>query len=474
MSNLTIDIRCYCHGLGDCMLLKLPKPDGTPFRMLIDCGIHSAASGGAAKMRDIAADILKETEGWLDVLVITHEHWDHLSGFLQAADLFAGLKVGEVWFSWAEDPNDADGRKLDRFKADAASTLASSALRLNAAPGMSEMARGLNSLLGFIFGLEGEKVRMAREAARKMSSVVRHLEPGRLAPLPQVPGIRVYVLGPPRDPKLLGTEDILSETYAIGPSALSVAPIANGLSLNEGTLSIDDDPAAPFDGTVGSSLSAMRQGVWPEDPAAASLFWGCYFGPAKVSRADGDQAWRRIDYDWLASSVDLALQLDSRTNNTSLVLAFEFVETGRVLLFAADAQIGNWLSWEKVNFPADGNRPAKTADDLLRRTVFYKVGHHGSRNATRAAALEKMDHSALVAFSPTDEDLAGKVRWKDFPAPKTSQRLRELTSGRFIQSDSKWIHNPEVDIPVAKGGALQFGVLRGKAGNVGYVDLQLA
>jgi hypothetical protein len=56
-------------------------------------------------------------------------------------------------------------------------------------------------------------------------------------------------------------------------------------------------------------------------------------------------SWRRIDQDWLLSAARLSLQMDSATNNTSLVLAFEFIETGEVLLFAADAQIGSWKSW---------------------------------------------------------------------------------------------------------------------------------
>ena len=80
------------------------------------------------------------------------------------------------------------------------------------------------------------------------------------------------------------------------------------------------------------------------------------------------------------------------------------------------------------------------------------------------------DRSALVAFSPTDEALAGRVGWKDFPAPKTSARLRELTSGRFIQSDADWIHDARLPIPMAPGGALRaIKVEHGK-----YVDLTLA
>ena len=36
------------------------------------------------------------------------------------------------------------------------------------------------------------------------------------------------------------------------------------------------------------------------------------------------------------------------TNNTSLVLAIERIADGKVLLFPADAQEGNWLSWHDV------------------------------------------------------------------------------------------------------------------------------
>lgn len=464
----SVELRCYCHGLGDCILVKLPRVDGSPFWMLFDCGIHASAKGGAATMREVVDDIAKRTGGVLDVVVGTHEHWDHLSGFTQAREAFARIKIREVWFSWAEDPKDPDARKLDKYKGDASAALASAAIRLADAHGLNDVANGVDKLLGFLFGADGDKVRGARETLRSHPGVetVRHLEPGTLAPLAEVPAVRAYVLGPPRDAKLLGVEDIVSETYAFGGSSLAVAPIANAVALNDGGLRIDDDPAAPFDGAVGKPLDRLLKGSWPEGPDRdVSFLWDRYVGPDGANSQD----WRRIDHDWLTGAVDMALQLDGRTNNTSLVIAIEIVETGRVLLFAADAQIGNWMSWEKVVFPREDDRPAVTADDLIRRTVFYKVGHHGSRNATRTAALERMDSSMLVAFSPTDEALASKVGWKDFPAPKTSQRIRELTAGRFFPADADWIKDTAKQCPVEKGGALvDFSIQMGK-----YVDLTI-
>lgn len=460
-----VKIRCYCHGLGDCLLLSLPKADGTAFNILIDCGLHSASRRGTERMRRVVEDVLTACPDGLDVVVGTHEHYDHLSGFLQAADLFEQTKVKEVWFSWAENPADHDARKLDQFKGDAATALADASIRLAQAPGFQATAQGLDALLGFVFGAKGERVRDAREALRGLAPTVRHFNPGEAFALPGVPGVRVHVLGPPRDPKLLGIEDIPAQTYAIGAGAPGVAPLANGLALNDGAMSIDEDASSPFDGSVGFELRALQDGQWPKDaPQASAFFWRHYLDDA------ADQAWRRIDHDWLGAAAELGLQLDGRTNNTSLVLAFELEESGRVLLFAADAQIGNWMSWDTVAFPPKADGVVRTGRDLVARTVFYKVGHHGSRNATRAADLERMDHANLVAFSPTDASLASRVGWKDFPAPKTAERLKALSGGRFFPADAAWLHDPSVAAPIVRGGALKdYRIKHGL-----YVELVLA
>src|SRR5262249_34870852 len=68
-------------------------------------------------------------------------------------------------------------------------------------------------------------------------------------------------------------------------------------------------------------------------------------------------AQRRIDGDWLFSGAQqLALYMESYTNNTSLALAFELPNSKKVLLFAADAQVGSWLSWHDVNYKTRDNR----------------------------------------------------------------------------------------------------------------------
>ena len=70
-----------------------------------------------------------------------------------------------------------------------------------------------------------------------------------------------------------------------------------------------------------------------------------YFGKDDNGK---EQAWRQITLDWLEPILGLALALNDFTSNTSLALAFEFIDSGEVLLLAGDAQIGSWLTWDKL------------------------------------------------------------------------------------------------------------------------------
>jgi hypothetical protein len=184
-----------------------------------------------------------------------------------------------------------------------------------------------------------------------------------------------------------------------------------------------------------------RQGK-PSSRAPAdlrALFARHYLNPA--------ESYRAIEDDWLASAGTLALQLDANTNNTSLVLAFEFIDTGEVFLFPGDAQVGNWLSWDnytwKIQQPGGASEEV-TAQELLARTRFYKVGHHGSHNATlEEKGLERMTHSDLVAMIPVNQEMARKKRWK-MPWPKLFERLQEKCSSVILEDEAEQAKAPRV------------------------------
>jgi len=151
----------------------------------------------------------------------------------------------------------------------------------------------------------------------------------------------------------------------------------------------------------------------------------------------------RIDGEWLGSIESLALKIDGDVNNTSLALALEVTET-RVLLFPADAQVGNWLSWKDQTYPVDDTKdgPRLTIDTLLARTVFYKVGHHASHNATlRERGLELMTDPDLCAMIPVVEKTAQEQKTKNVPKgwampySELYKRLKERTGGRILRGD---------------------------------------
>jgi beta-lactamase superfamily II metal-dependent hydrolase len=459
--------------------------------MLIDCGIHSSIAGWTEKIKRIVKNIRSLTAR-LDVVVLTHEHWDHNSGFLAAKEEFQGIDVGEIWMGWTENPHDPQALQLDTFKGAALKALREANQRLDQVNGLgshlSAIKNGVEAILGF-FGAKGERVRSARDAAIELAKGrVKYLEP-KTPPisLPALAkSVRIYVLGPPRDPAMLGIAERASEMY--GPGMASGWPVAralgNAFASNENRAG--PDLTAPFDPVDGRNLSFVRStgATASNDSQAretAKFLHNFYDGPVKLPEAneknqedpadpnETDQSWRRIDHDWLGVSADLAIQLDDRTNNSSVVLAFEFLDTNRVMLFVGDAQIGNWLSWDKVSWT---DNPTKVAD-LLRRTVFYKVGHHGSHNATpKQHGLELMTSPDLCAFIPTNEQDAKNVKWGEMPFKPMLEDLEKRTSQRVIRADDPWL--AEADGRPSYGHA-SGAILATRHGNDGlWVELDLA
>lgn len=404
-------VRMYRQGLGDCFLITLPAKDGKPFYMLIDCGVILGTADAAGIMTKVVQSITDVTGGHLNVLVATHEHWDHLSGFVQATGLFQKMTVDEIWLAWTEDPTDALANKLrgERAALRLALGMAQNSLRLS---GSGDAADEVQHFLEF-FGAAGSTTGDALKIAKKLSPKLRYCLPGDAPTKPAGVAATFYVLGPPHDEKLLKRFNPSSthpETYGFDKAAASFQPTVKVL--------LDQDVAAPFDTSVRIPTEAARQ---------MPFFQRHYWGEDEGAK-DKDQSWRAIDASWLDASSSLALQLDSATNNTSLVLALE-LEGGDVLLFAADAQVGNWISWQDVKWP-DTSGP-----DLLKRTIFYKVGHHGSHNATlREKGLETMT-SLQVAMVPVNHEMALKKRWGAMPLPELEDRLIEMTNKHVLRID---------------------------------------
>ncbi len=284
-------------------------------------------------------------------------------------------------------------------------------------------------------------------ASRASGEERQYLKPGTYVQPDWLPGVTVYVLGPPRDEakiKNMG-EHGNPELYELSASSVSAFGASAKWSTQDGSFAEYAKSLDPENRDILESCQPFDQRYRIETVDADARF-SAYNDPAN--------RWRRVDTDWLFSSADLALQLDNLTNNTSLALAFEIGEDGPVILMAADAQLGNWLSWHDYTWEVpsmDGSvRKLLQAKDLLARTVVYKVGHHSSHNATAVAhGLEMMTSNFLMALIPLDKKVAVKKKWP-MPAEKLYERLLERAKGRVLRSDTGWPEDSERPDTVAQ------------------------
>jgi hypothetical protein len=408
--------------------------------MLIDCGVLVGQVPGRPSIRDIAQHIAGSTNNRLDVIVATHQHWDHLSGFIDAKDILKEFKIGEVWLAWTENSSDALAKRLAQKGKKAQMAIDRALTHLTANTSMSasdkEWVNSLQGVFGFL-GADGSQ--RTTEAALKS---LRELAPGRVRyctptdpaiALPVNETANVYVLGPPHDEQKINSyNDKKSDpqTYRMAEMALAAQTDFLMSALNEQTVEGAGSEKNPFDERYQIGKRHAHYGV-------LSKRW----------LAGETNAWRSIDVDWLHATTGLALDLDNATNNTSLAMAIELGDGGKVLLFAADAQVGNWLSWRDQSWK-DGGGKQVTVEDLLARTVLYKVGHHCSHNATlRQRGLELMTNGDLIAMVPLDRATAIKKKWP-MPWPKLRTSLVEATRGRMLQVDDKGL---PTELPAPSG-----------------------
>ncbi|MEM1298427.1 MAG: hypothetical protein AAGH68_04040 [Pseudomonadota bacterium] len=505
-----VRVRMYRQGHGDCFLLAFPGRIGRSrpaVYVLIDCGYKPRSEIHGQKIDVIARDIIEATGGYVDICMVTHEHQDHVNGFRKKKNrkyVFEGLEIGQLWLAWTEDPDDAFANQLRRDYNDQLLGLALAEQRLGAMGADPETLELITDLLELELGDDealdpghaADEVRalfaesranqqglaMDGHAAFAMKGItnkkaikyladkarlnggIKYLTPGG-SPLglPKGAGARVYPLGPPRNEDLLtdldpkGKEEFHLRPFAAtgpqqsffaaahgheGEGAASGAPFARkyvhreqDVFGRERLIFEDNDQIRTFD----RAEDYMRAIYGPEDARTHE---------PDDPNPDGEE-WRRIDGDWLETAEALALRLNREVNNTSLVVAFELPDTGKVLLFTGDAQRGSWISWSDVSWQigcGDGTRTV-TAKELLGRCTFYKVGHHGSHNATLNGSpgdahanigwLGRGEFaSEFTAMIPANTEWArGKKRPWNHPLPKIEEELRKKARGRVFRSD---------------------------------------
>lgn len=443
----------YRQGHGDCFLLAFRRDDDSPFYMLIDCGMKKGSTLTHPIQR-VAEDIRDSTGGHLHLVVITHEHEDHVSGFLSEREVFGSLTIDKLWLAWTEDPeHELANRLRTRYKDTLLGVLgAARSLDGLLARDLSDdrTHRLLDSLLDFelspqqraLAATDPQKIKgrtnkegilvVKRRADEREGTV--YLRP-HSSPLmfERLRGVRFFVLGPPENEARLRDMDPQGQEefhFAATEERSFLAAFAGD--------GADREAHQPFE---------PRDRI-PVDQAAAhdqARFFDDFYGLDGKLAEDDPRRWRRIDGDWLRSGEQFALRMNNFVNNTSLVLAIELTRTRKVLLFVGDAQRGNWVSWHERGWDSENGLAASesvTVGDLLGRTVFYKVGHHGSHNATmNKGGLQDMARGEFadqfVAMIPANEKWAlssNDPPWRH-PLEAIHKALRKKAKGRVFVMD---------------------------------------
>jgi hypothetical protein len=347
-----IDFRAYNVGFGDCLLVSFTYPraiDGRKERhVLIDFGSNKVARGGPS-LKEVAAQIEADTHGKLDVVVLTHRHRDHLAGFDPAngGPTIARLAPDAIVRPWTEVPDGVPaGPRLTpgrRRLLDVLSAGHRFADELTSVPTTGRLTDAETALYGLAtmqLGNDRAIKQLDELAAGKTPYYLRFGDPLELAMLP---GVSLSVLGPP-DPDMwpdITKQAARSTEYWLGAGRSDPAALR---SANDGdAIAMDGDAAA---------LLAPGPGRWLID---------------------------RLDDHLVRSAERLVHQLDSVLNNTSLVLLIE--AAGRKLLLPGDAEIENW------GYALTAAPDREAIREKLRGVDLYKVGHHGSRNATPKQSL---------------------------------------------------------------------------------------
>ncbi|HXD32794.1 MAG TPA: hypothetical protein VN643_16845 [Pyrinomonadaceae bacterium] len=482
-----LKVRMYRVGFGDFFLVTVPTARGDQF-ILIDCGVFKGRSGTGdlGSIVEAVEDMYKTTKkGKLALVIMTHRHADHIAGFSKAD--FSKFTSSMVWMPYWEQFNADKGKKTSakNFAASGNQNLALDGNQNAAATGAQTAAEEDENEA---FNLQLDIQALATNLAMQFGSRKDPEAEEALAQLGNATGIEDF------------SAVATGKKGVGGGNAGALDVLKNHLGKNGENVryySAGDEPELP------AELKGLKATILGPPPKKAKAFLaltdlkkgvGQYLdsiedgedGPTAINPFRGewsskelpteykakDLRGRDIDYDAAKKAVvesqpDMlaaaAAKIETFLNNQSLVVLFEF--GGKKLLFAGDAQAGNWEYWlYKISGPIKD--PTKAGDiveeskELLQTIDFYKVGHHGSTNATpiqmvEAAIARPPGSKGFVSMCSTEDEVYGNPD-KATEVPRTLLMDALRKDSCLLRSDAIpiTIKDPKLTVKARQGVTL--------------------
>jgi hypothetical protein len=229
---------------------------------------------------------------------------------------------------------------------------------------------------------------MTKESKFKKGDYVHHGSGTRLNEI--LPGIKVRVLGPPSIEQSEKVRDQRSK------DATEYWHLQNRIvqSLTSSSVSRDSPPLLFPNANTISKKDLPPDSIWFAN---------------------------RVKTTYLEQLYSIVRILDEALNNTSIILLFEFGD--KKLLFSGDAQIENW----------EYTLAKPEMRKLLADVNFYKVGHHGSLNATpktlwgllKNKNKNEVDNRLICLLSTKKGKHGSFSRGTEVPRSKLLKELKE-------------------------------------------------
>lgn len=376
-------IRTYQVGFGDCFLLTFQYPNFER-HILIDFGSTKKPEESGDILTRIAESVADRTGGKLHVVVATHRHQDHIKGFglKKAGKIIRDLNPDVVLQPWTEDPD---------IPIDAKGPLSANRRSLAA---MNKMAERLFA--------EGEIKKLAH---------LKQASPSRFNELTFIGEDNISNKSAVET--LMAMGEAGSAKYLHAKTPLHIKRILPGVDID-----VLGPPTVSQYGGVASMTDWDEDEFWPLQAAAAESGETALdpFPDAKDEKSTIDTRWLagRLRGMRLDALLQIVRKLDGVMNNTSLILLFR--SGGKSLLFPGDAQLENWEFALKD----------KAVMRKLSKVDLYKVGHHGSTNATPQTLWKQFEKKGGKTKAGRLTSLLSTLEGKHHNVPRASL-VKELS-----------------------------------------------